>query len=139
MTQYHTPLLKSIVYLVDIGSSGKGITHVSNVTTYAMNKRISLLKAINNRSFGLEGSLGKVSKAKLFHLCQRFLDYACCKSKDVHEWQELDGESQQANPQDRPPQYFSENLSHTRIEPALPEDSSHVTSNLTNSPMPLEA
>ncbi|KAL2457838.1 Uncharacterized protein Fot_56066 [Forsythia ovata] len=65
---------------------------------------------------------GKVAKAKLPHLCQRPFDQACCKSRDVHEWQGLEGESQQANPQDRPPQYFSENLPHTGIEPALPED-----------------
>ncbi|KAL2489752.1 Uncharacterized protein Fot_43044 [Forsythia ovata] len=45
-----------------------------------------------------------------------------CKSRDVHEWQEPEEESQQANPQDRPPQYFSENLPHTEIEPALLED-----------------
>ncbi|KAL2529633.1 Uncharacterized protein Fot_22234 [Forsythia ovata] len=49
-------------------------------------------------------------------------DQAGCKSRDVHEWQGPEGESQQANPQDRPPQYFSENLSHTRIEPALSDD-----------------
>ncbi|KAL2536983.1 Uncharacterized protein Fot_18374 [Forsythia ovata] len=64
----------------------------------------------------------KVLKAKLPHLCQRPLDQAGCKSRDVLEWQGSEGESQQANPQDRPPQYFSENLPHTRIEPALPED-----------------
>ncbi|KAL2463955.1 Uncharacterized protein Fot_51911 [Forsythia ovata] len=56
------------------------------------------------------------------HLCQRPLDQAGCKSRDVYEWQGPEGESQQVNPQDRPPQYFSENLSHTEIEPALPED-----------------
>ncbi|KAL2559158.1 hypothetical protein Fot_03897 [Forsythia ovata] len=65
---------------------------------------------------------GKVPKAKPPHLCQRPLDQADCKSRDVHEWQGPEGESQQVNPQDRPPQYFSENLPHTRIEPALPED-----------------
>ncbi|KAL2459878.1 Uncharacterized protein Fot_54622 [Forsythia ovata] len=64
----------------------------------------------------------KVLKAKPSHLCQKSIDQADCKSKDVHEWQGPGGESQQANPQDRPPQYFSENLPHTRIEPALPED-----------------
>ncbi|KAL2490080.1 Uncharacterized protein Fot_43372 [Forsythia ovata] len=64
----------------------------------------------------------KASKAKPTHLCQRSLDQAGCKSRDVHEWQGPEGESQQANPQDRPPQYFSENLPHTKIEPALPED-----------------
>ncbi|KAL2537077.1 Uncharacterized protein Fot_18468 [Forsythia ovata] len=46
---------------------------------------------------------GKVPKAKLPHLCQRPLDQAGCKSRDVHEWQGLEGESQQVNPQDRPP------------------------------------
>ncbi|KAL2545660.1 Uncharacterized protein Fot_14893 [Forsythia ovata] len=65
---------------------------------------------------------GKVPKAKSPYLCQMLLDQAGCKSNDVHEWQGPEGESQQANPQDRPPQYFSENLPHTRIEPSLPED-----------------
>ncbi|KAL2549688.1 Uncharacterized protein Fot_11218 [Forsythia ovata] len=65
---------------------------------------------------------GKVPKAKFFHLCQRLLDQAGCKSRYVHEWQGLEGESQHANSQDRPPQYFSENLSHTGIEPALSEN-----------------
>ncbi|KAL2535683.1 Uncharacterized protein Fot_17074 [Forsythia ovata] len=65
---------------------------------------------------------GKVSKVKSLHLCQRPLDQTGCKSKDVHEWQGLEGESQQANFQDRSPQYFSENLPHTRIERALSED-----------------
>ncbi|KAL2487705.1 Uncharacterized protein Fot_40997 [Forsythia ovata] len=65
---------------------------------------------------------GKVPKAKFLHLCQRPLDQAGCKSRDVHECQGPEGESQHANPQDRPSQYFSENLSHTGIEPVLPED-----------------
>ncbi|KAL2467709.1 Uncharacterized protein Fot_51234 [Forsythia ovata] len=52
----------------------------------------------------------------------RPLDQAGCKSKNVHEWQGLEEESQQANPQDRPPQYFSKNLSYTGIEPILSED-----------------
>ncbi|KAL2502408.1 Uncharacterized protein Fot_36256 [Forsythia ovata] len=52
----------------------------------------------------------------------RSFDHAGYKSRDVHEWQESKGESQQANPQNRPPQYFSENLSHTEIEQALQED-----------------
>ncbi|KAL2543949.1 Calcium-dependent protein kinase [Forsythia ovata] len=65
---------------------------------------------------------GKVSKAKPLHLCQKLLDQAGCKSRSVHKWQGLEGESQHANPQDRPPQYFSENLPHTEIEHALPED-----------------
>ncbi|KAL2508967.1 Uncharacterized protein Fot_32614 [Forsythia ovata] len=56
------------------------------------------------------------------HLCQRPLDQAGCKSRDVHEWQGPEGESQQINPHDRPPQYFSENLPRTGIEPALPDD-----------------
>ncbi|KAL2458907.1 Uncharacterized protein Fot_55470 [Forsythia ovata] len=63
---------------------------------------------------------GKVPEAT--HLCQKPLDQAGCKSRDVHERQGPEGESQQANPQDRLPQYFSKNLSHTKIEPALPED-----------------
>ncbi|KAL2528909.1 Uncharacterized protein Fot_21510 [Forsythia ovata] len=50
------------------------------------------------------------------------LDQAGCKSRDVHEWQGPEGESQQANSQDRPLQYFSENLPHTGIEPALSEN-----------------
>ncbi|KAL2513706.1 Cytochrome [Forsythia ovata] len=83
---------------------------------------------------------GKVPKAKPSHLCQRPLDKASCKSRDVHEWQGSEGESQQTNPQDRPPQYFSENLSHTGIEPALLEDfSPRHLKRLTNSPMPLGA
>ncbi|KAL2553968.1 protein YLS3-like [Forsythia ovata] len=65
---------------------------------------------------------GKVPKAKLPHLCHRPLDQAGCKSRDVHEWQEPEEKSQQANPQDRPPQYFSENLPYTEIEPALLEN-----------------
>ncbi|KAL2546742.1 Uncharacterized protein Fot_15975 [Forsythia ovata] len=65
---------------------------------------------------------GKVSKAKPLHLCQRPIDQVGCKSRNVHEWQGLEGESQQANPQDRPPQYFCENLSYTEIEPVLLED-----------------
>ncbi|KAL2466030.1 UDP-glycosyltransferase 73C3 [Abeliophyllum distichum] len=56
------------------------------------------------------------------NLCQRPFDQAGCKSRDVHEWQGPEGESQQANPQDKFPQYFSENLPHPGIEPALPED-----------------
>ncbi|KAL2495752.1 putative methyltransferase-like protein 5 [Forsythia ovata] len=35
---------------------------------------------------------------------------------------EPEEENQQANPQDKTQQYFSENLFHTEIEPALPED-----------------
>ncbi|KAL2548669.1 Uncharacterized protein Fot_10199 [Forsythia ovata] len=64
----------------------------------------------------------KVSKVKLSYLCQKFLDQASCKSRDVHEWQGPEEESQQTNPQDRPPQYFSENLSHTEIKPTLSEN-----------------
>ncbi|KAL2554079.1 SAC domain-containing protein [Forsythia ovata] len=64
-----------------------------------------------------EGPEGETS-----HLYQRSLDQAGCKSRDVHEWQRPEGESQHANPQDRLPQYFSKNLSHTKIEPALSED-----------------
>ncbi|KAL2510225.1 hypothetical protein Fot_33872 [Forsythia ovata] len=45
-----------------------------------------------------------------------------CKLMDMYEWQRREGESQQANLQDRPPQYFSKNLPHTGIEHALPED-----------------
>ncbi|KAL2529027.1 Very-long-chain 3-oxoacyl-CoA reductase 1 [Forsythia ovata] len=52
----------------------------------------------------------------------RVLDKVNCKLRDVHEWQGPEGESQQANPHDRLPQYFSENLPHTKIELALPED-----------------
>ncbi|KAL2559647.1 PPM-type phosphatase domain-containing protein [Forsythia ovata] len=44
------------------------------------------------------------------------------KSRDVHEWQGLEGENQQTNHQDKLLQYFTENLSHTGIEPALLED-----------------
>ncbi|KAL2459064.1 Uncharacterized protein Fot_55082 [Forsythia ovata] len=65
------------------------------------------------RNLSQRGFIGKVSKTKLLHLCQRLLDQAGCKSKDVHDWQGHEGESQQANPQDRLPQYFSENLPHT--------------------------
>ncbi|KAL2520486.1 replication protein A 70 kDa DNA-binding subunit B-like [Forsythia ovata] len=65
---------------------------------------------------------GKSRRRSPPHLCQRPLDQACCKSSDVHEWQRPEGESQHANPQDRPPQYFSENLPHTGIEPTLSED-----------------
>ncbi|KAL2554077.1 Uncharacterized protein Fot_07696 [Forsythia ovata] len=64
----------------------------------------------------------KILEGETPHLCQRSLDQTGCKSRDVHEWQGLEGKSQQANPQDRPPQYFSENLPHTKIEHALPED-----------------
>ncbi|KAL2469105.1 hypothetical protein Fot_50681 [Forsythia ovata] len=74
------------------------------------------------RHFGSTPTSGKVSKAKLSHMCQKPLDQAGCKSRDVHEWQGPEGESQHANPQDRPSQYFSENLPHKEIEPALPED-----------------
>ncbi|KAL2554787.1 Uncharacterized protein Fot_08406 [Forsythia ovata] len=62
------------------------------------------------------------SRRRTSHLCQKPLDQAGCKSMDVHEWQGPEEESQPVNPQDRPPQYFSENLPHTGIEPALPED-----------------
>ncbi|KAL2516102.1 Uncharacterized protein Fot_30073 [Forsythia ovata] len=51
---------------------------------------------------------------------KRPFDQASYKSRDVHEWQGHQEESQQANPQDKPPQYFSENLPHTKIEPTLP-------------------
>ncbi|KAL2527928.1 hypothetical protein Fot_20529 [Forsythia ovata] len=87
----------------------------------------------------------KGSEGEALHLCQRSIDQAGCKSKDVHEWQGPEGEIQQANPRtdphnisvirpeeesehanlyDKPPQYFSENLSHIdiKIEPALPKD-----------------
>ncbi|KAL2463678.1 hypothetical protein Fot_53334 [Forsythia ovata] len=39
----------------------------------------------------------------------------CMSGRDLKE-------SQHANPQDKPTQYFSENLSHTEIELALPDD-----------------
>ncbi|KAL2494868.1 Cytochrome [Forsythia ovata] len=67
--------------------------------------------------------MGKVPKANPTHPpVLEVLDQAGCKSMDVHVWQRPKGESQQANPQDSPLQYFSENLPRTRIEPALPED-----------------
>ncbi|KAL2500823.1 Aspartate aminotransferase 3 [Forsythia ovata] len=69
------------------------------------------------------------------HLCQRFLDHVGCKSRDMQEWQRPEGESQQANPQNRPPQYFSENLLQTSCRRISP----HVTSSLSNSPIPLRA
>ncbi|KAL2520375.1 Uncharacterized protein Fot_24298 [Forsythia ovata] len=74
---------------------------------------------------------GKVPKAKPPHLCQRPLDQAGCKSRDVHKWQGPEGESQQVNPQDRPPQYFSENLPHTKIEPVLSDDFSPPSINFS--------
>ncbi|KAL2550810.1 GDSL lipase/esterase domain-containing protein [Forsythia ovata] len=48
----------------------------------------------------------KVLKAKLHHSCQRPFGQTGCKSRDVHEWQRPEGESQQVNSQDRPSQYF---------------------------------
>ncbi|KAL2468769.1 UTP--glucose-1-phosphate uridylyltransferase 3 [Forsythia ovata] len=87
-----------------------------------------LLKCVvaagQGRVFGEFGSKlkGESPEGETFHLCQRSLDQTVCKSRNVHEWQELEGESQHANPQNRPSQYFSENLPHMGIEPALPED-----------------
>ncbi|KAL2521561.1 hypothetical protein Fot_25484 [Forsythia ovata] len=66
--------------------------------------------------------IGKSPESEINYLCQRLLDQACCKSRDVHEWQEPEEESQQVNSHDRPPQYFSENLPHTGIESALSKD-----------------
>ncbi|KAL2549980.1 hypothetical protein Fot_11510 [Forsythia ovata] len=67
----------------------------------------------------------KVSKAKLSHLCQRPLDHAGCKSRDVHEWQGLEGESQQANLQDRSPQYFSDMISSISFTTNGPKETSN--------------
>ncbi|KAL2487985.1 Uncharacterized protein Fot_41277 [Forsythia ovata] len=78
-------------------------------------------RSVINRYYGPANYVSpqeKVSKAKPPHLCQRLLDQAGCKSRDVHEWQGPEGENQQANLEDKPPQYFSENLPHTKIEPA---------------------
>ncbi|KAL2463398.1 Uncharacterized protein Fot_53054 [Forsythia ovata] len=72
---------------------------------------------------GRRQSRNRVSVRKRnLHLYQRLLHHKDCKSRDVHEWQKPERESQQANPHDRLPQYFSENLFHMKIEPALPED-----------------
>ncbi|KAL2456288.1 hypothetical protein Fot_56956 [Forsythia ovata] len=89
-----------------------GIAHYHRLTVIAEGKEL----------LGTSSVKKKVPKAKPPHLCQRPLDQTGCKSRDVYEWQGLEGESQHANPQDRPSQYFSENLPHTVIEPALPED-----------------
>ncbi|KAL2544726.1 Uncharacterized protein Fot_13959 [Forsythia ovata] len=68
------------------------------------------------------GNTQESLEGEIIYLCQRSLDQAGCKSKNVHEWQGPEGESQHANPYDRPLQYFSENLLHTGIEHALSED-----------------
>ncbi|KAL2508087.1 Uncharacterized protein Fot_31734 [Forsythia ovata] len=65
---------------------------------------------------------GKVPKAKLLHLCQRPLNQAGCKLRDVHEWQGPERERANMPTPEQTPQYFSENLPHTRIEHVLSED-----------------
>ncbi|KAL2468155.1 uncharacterized protein Fot_51680 [Forsythia ovata] len=97
-----------------------------------------------NKDSNLKAIANVVKKAQAIGFSpQRLFDQSGCKSRNVHEWQRPEGESQQANPQDRPLQYFSENPSNTGIEPTLPEDFSprHLKpyqldySDLTNSPM----
>ncbi|KAL2537881.1 Uncharacterized protein Fot_19272 [Forsythia ovata] len=94
---------------------------------------------IKFEEFQLSLFKGKVPKAKPSHLCQRPLDQAGYKSRDVHEWQDL---RERAN---RPtPRTDSHNIS-VKICPTRESNlrcrriSPHVTSSLTNSPMPLGA
>ncbi|KAL2501203.1 Uncharacterized protein Fot_35051 [Forsythia ovata] len=98
---------------------------ITDLTSLAIHLMLMILEKQNcflRKRVSIPSNLGKSLEDETLHLCQRPLDQAGCKSRDVHEWQGPEGESQHANPQDRPPQYFSENLPHTGIKHALPED-----------------
>ncbi|KAL2469045.1 Uncharacterized protein Fot_50621 [Forsythia ovata] len=83
--------------------------------------------------------LGESSEGEAPYLCQRSLDQAGCKSRDVHEWQGPEGESQQTNPMTDPYNISVKICSTRESNLRCQRISPHVTSDLTNSPMPLGA